>query len=265
MSVWSDERVGQNGIGYASWAHHCISRQGNDIVLLGDQGSQLVVCGKGERGGAISWWDVNAGPPGPRSLVAEVKGSKGTIKHEPTSLALVHAPASPLLVYGDDAGDLHALDLRMLTRPLWSLSRAHQGSVQSLDTWASGTHSAPTASVLVSGVSKPSPSRSGATTPPMVSIPLQSLLVSGGKDGSLVVVDVMSGRVVDAVPLAHWTSSKNPLAGFMKLFAGPSSSGQHRSGASISSVVCLQDGILTCGSDGAVRLIELSPEVVIMK
>ena len=117
------------------------------------------------------------------------------------------------------------------------------------------------------GVSKTSPSRGTMplTPPPLVSVPLQSLLVSGGKDGSLVVVDVMSGRVVDAVPQAHWTSSKNPLSGVMKLFVGSSASGQHRSGASISSVVCLQDGVLTCGADGAVRLIEFNPEVVIDK
>lgn len=233
--------------------------------MLGDQGSQLVVCGRGERGGVVSWWDINAGPPGPRSLVAEVKGAKGPIKHQPSALALVHSPATPLLVYGDEAGDLTALDLRMLARPVWILPRAHHGPVQSVAAWACGTQAAPSSSVLVPGVSS-SPSR-GVPAPSSVSVPLQSLLASGGKDGSLVVVDVASGRVVDAVLQAHWTSSKNPLAGMMKLFSGNagSSANQHRVGASISSVVCLQDGVLTCGADGAVRLIELNPEVVVDK
>jgi hypothetical protein len=265
VAVWSEDVRGQGGIGYASWTHHCLSKQGNAIVMLGDQGSQFVVCGKGDKGGAVSWWDVNAGPPGPRSLVAEVKGAKGVIKHEPTALALVHAPASPLLVYGDDAGDLTALDLRMLTRPLWTVHKANHGSVQSVAAWASGSPVAPSSSVLAPGVS--SPSRGGATSaPPLVSVPLKSLLVSGGRDGSLAVVDVVSGRMVDAVLQAHWTSSKNPLAGVMKLFAsGPAGSSGHRNGAAISSVVCLQDGVLTCGADGAVRLIELNPDVVVDK
>ena len=77
----------------------CLQKRGHDIALLSDEGSQLVACGRGERGGTLCWWDTLS-PPG-SGLVAELRGRKA----DPTALTVVHAPAGPLLVFGDEAGE----------------------------------------------------------------------------------------------------------------------------------------------------------------
>ena len=57
MALWrSDAMPGPGGVCYADWAHHCLAKRGADVALLGDTGSQLLVCGRGERGGVVSWW-----------------------------------------------------------------------------------------------------------------------------------------------------------------------------------------------------------------
>ena len=100
--------------------------------------------------------------------------------------------------------------------PLWSLPRAHQhGAVTSLSCWASGTSTAPTTRVLLPPSLPPTqqPQQQGggggfgaaaaglgsSPAPAPVSVPLQQLLVSGSKDGSVLVVDVQSGKVVSAM------------------------------------------------------------------
>ncbi|GAX73065.1 hypothetical protein CEUSTIGMA_g518.t1 [Chlamydomonas eustigma] len=276
VAVWRQDRVGSHGLGYAEWTHHCLQKRGYDLALLSDEGHQLVACGRGEKGGTLCWWDMLS-PPG-SGLVAEIRGRKA----DPTALTLVHAPAGPLLVFGDEAGDLTALDLRMLSSraPLWSLPRAHHGPVTSVSCWASGTSTAPTTCISLPG------NRAGAAglptgasiSAPAAVVPLQQLMVSGSKDGSILVVDVQSGKVMDALDKVHYAASKNPFVVLSKAIEGigshnvdqnhhqgsaggrNSGGGSSRkskpsgiTGAAVTSVVCLQDGVLSCGVDGAVR------------
>ena len=116
------------------------------------------------------------------------------------------------------AGDLTALDLRMLssrtsTSPLlWTLPRAHHSSVTSLSCWASGTSTAPTTRIMlpmqtsVGGAGGGGASVSSSPAPSVHNggggsavVPLQQLVVSGAKDGSIVVVDAQTGRIVSAM------------------------------------------------------------------
>lgn len=149
--------------------------------------------------------------------------------------------------------------------PLWSLPRAHHGQVMSLSCWASGTATAPTACV---SMPLPATASGGGSSP--LPLPMQQLLVSGAKDGSVAVVDVASGRVVTMMHKVHCTASKNPLVLLSRAIGGgPGGAGAPQSAAAakqqmtatpVTSVVCLQDGMLTCGMDGAVRFHALAPE-----
>lgn len=91
-------------------------------------------------------------------------------------------------------------------------------------------------------------------------IPLQQMLVSGSKDGSLAVVDVALGRMIAFLPKVHYAESKNPFTMLSRVVTGSMSQGARRDrGTSrpLTSVVCLQDGVLTCGLDGVVRFLAL--------
>ena len=119
-----------------------------------------------------------------------------------------------------------------------------------------------------------------------ISVSLQDLLVSGSKDGSLLVVDVVAGRAVASLEKAHFTASKNPLSMLASRIVGGggggsggggagqnhgshpghSGAGGHRVsggggralpayavGSHITGVCCFDEGVLTSGMDGVVR------------
>lgn len=127
---------------------------------------------------------------------------------------------------------------------------------------------------------------------------LQDLVVSGGKDGSLRVVEVSGGRLLQVVERAHHTTRRTGLGA---LFSGGvthaqahtvhatgasnsaagTSSGRSNAGsrresadgggrggvgrrtvdvaAAVSSVQCCREGVMSTGADGAVRLHALGP------
>ena len=123
------------------------------------------------------------------------------------------------------SGDLTALDLRMLSSraPLWTLPRAHHGSaVTSLSCWASGTATAPTTRIKLAApdsLQKTPGATAGSSGggAAAAAVPLQQLLVSGAKDGSVFVVDVQSGKAVDVMDRVHFTASKVSMAGLRML------------------------------------------------
>jgi len=323
VACWrQDLAPGPGGVGYADWAHHCMAKRGTDVVVVGDSGSQLIVSGRGERGGALSWWDTLA--PGASACVGEVAtlsvasmsasgaaGRQGGGKSvEPAALALMHGvgPGNSLLVYGDDAGDLVALDLRMLgprPMPVWSVSRAHAGGVQCMATWGCCEGLAGTAlprplpksgaaargSVGPNASASAPASRSGSVHGPGQVVPpygspapgtpaaaaaahglqrvspsgasqgtlsVGSLLVSGGKDGSVVVVDAADGSVVAAMERVHWQVRKNPLAlftggGDRRAASGGGGAPSNAVGVAVTSLQCCEGGMLSTGADGVLR------------
>ena len=79
----------------------CVPKHGHGLLFLGDTGSQVLVCGQGERGGVVSWWDTLM--PWSSMCVAELRGRKAA----PSCMELMQgcAPApGGVLVFGDEAG-----------------------------------------------------------------------------------------------------------------------------------------------------------------
>jgi hypothetical protein len=117
-------------------------------------------------------------------------------------------------------------------------------------------------------------------------VPLGRLLVSGGRDGSLAVVDARDGSVLQVVPLAHWTARRGGLGALLGGLRGAGASAAASSaaggsdalgarpcyrppaprdavGAQVNGLAVTPDGVLSCGADGAVRFHPLaaSPSV----
>jgi hypothetical protein len=101
-------------------------------------------------------------------------------------------------------------------------------------------------------------------------VPLGRLLVSGGRDGSLAVVDARDGSVLQVVPLVHWTARRGGLGALLGgLRGGGSAAASSPSdafgpsyrpppprdalGAQVNGLAVTPDGVLSCGADGAVR------------
>lgn len=273
VSTWrQDLPPDSSGLGYADWVHHCVPKRGHDMVVLNDRGSQFIVCGKGERGGVLSWWDTLSS--GHSMRVAELcTYSRHTV---PTSMQLcANTGAGTLLVYGDDSGSLTALDLRMLGRsskdPVWSIHGIHAGTPSMCcDSWGMALDAAgnPPHVLLPRTTSAPQSPSNVSSMPSSTcqehsgvnqgSVRLCDCVVSGGKDGSCVIVDASTGTIVQAQELVHWTTRRNVLSLFSTSGSGVSA-GQRDSppprnavGVPVSSVVCCEGGLLTAGADGAV-------------
>jgi hypothetical protein len=182
-------------------------------------------------------------------------------KHHPTALALLPAPrGQTLLLCGDESGHIAALDVRMMGegRSVWS-ARPHQGAITCLSTWAQHPEAC-------------QPLRTGAATSQEAGTGLgqraltpQDLLVSGGKDGNICVLDVSTGAVLHCVERAHFVEKRGPLG----LLSGPSRGAspvpgggnqavrrarpQHTVAAAVTGLSPCSQGLMSCGLDGSVR------------
>ncbi|GFR41681.1 hypothetical protein Agub_g2427 [Astrephomene gubernaculifera] len=282
VALWRADAMGPGGLGYADWTHQCVSRHGRAVSFVGDSSSQVLVAGQGERGGLVGWWDSLA--PSSAACVAEIRGRKAL----PTALALLRPDAGGVLVFGDEAGDLVATDLRMMSAReyIWTIPRAHSGPVTAMAQWghtAAGVLNLPP--VLPAGAGTSSAASSHPYQPPVPHQPpvqlqqarMSNLLVSGGKDGSLALVDISSGRVVASLDRAH-NSTRTGLPGLLAA-AAASTGGAHRAvdrsivrrsrpataaGVAVSGLCCMRDagGVLSCGADGAVRYHPFAPQLL---
>ncbi len=171
---------------------------------------------------------------------------------------------------GDDAGGLTALDVRMLAdgRQLWA-SNPHGGSsgssapgVSALAAWDGGCE-APEALTAAAA-------EAARRAPPMR---LADVVVSGGRDGSIAVVNVHSGTAVQVVEAAHWTEKRGLLGGRLGGASlggagsphggeGPLPARRARpggaAGAAVTGLAACPEGLLSGGADGAVRFFPLS-------
>lgn len=112
-------------------------------------------------------------------------------------------------------------------------------------------------------------SAAGLQLPPYV--PLSDLVVTGGRDGSIVVVDVSHGVVVQAMDKAHWQVKRNPLGALFGVGTGANSAAAsprgglgaagpppNAVGVAVTSLTCCDAGLLSCGMDGVVRCHQLA-------
>ena len=118
------------------------------------------------------------------------------------------------------------------------------------------------------------------TLPLPLPLPLQAklcnLLVSGSKDGSLVLVDISSGRVVAAAERAH-ASQRTGLPGLLAAASAAAAGGPkpvdrsvarrsrppNAAGVAVGGLACLPDaGVVSCGADGVVRYHPLAPQLL---
>ncbi|EFJ47769.1 hypothetical protein VOLCADRAFT_117790 [Volvox carteri f. nagariensis] len=187
----------------------CVGRHGRAITFVGDSSSQLLVAGQGDRGGLVGWWDTLVAPAA--ACVAEIRGRKAV----PGVLALLRPDAGGVLVFGDESGELVATDLRMMSARefIWTLPRVHSGPITALAQWgpaAPGILNLPQqgSPLAVPGFGSGSGpgSRSSVLPNPQhaqhhfshggpTQARMSNLLVTGGRDGSLALVDISSGRV----------------------------------------------------------------------
>ncbi|GIM04382.1 hypothetical protein Vretimale_8962, partial [Volvox reticuliferus] len=290
VAMWRTDVLGVGGLGYADWTHHCVGRHGRSICFVGDSSSQFLVAGQGDRGGLVGWWDSLAPPSA--ACVAEIRGRKAV----PTVLALMRPDAGGVLVFGDESGELVATDLRMMSARefIWTIPRVHVGPITAISQWG---HSAPgilnVAPPPLTSPTAPAAAGVGATGRPQSSSlshqpqpagPFQArmcnLLATGGRDGSLALVDISSGKVISSMERAHCTT-RTGLPGLLAAAAASAGSGvgggprpvdrsvarrsrpSGASGVTVGGLCCVRDaGLLSCGTDGVVRYHPLSPQLL---
>ncbi|GIL85903.1 hypothetical protein Vretifemale_14429, partial [Volvox reticuliferus] len=271
-------------------ARQCVGRHGRSICFVGDSSSQFLVAGQGDRGGLVGWWDSLAPPSA--ACVAEIRGRKAV----PTVLALMRPDAGGVLVFGDESGELVATDLRMMSARefIWTIPRVHVGPITAISQWG---HSAPgilnVAPPPLTSPTAPAAAGVGATGRPQSSSlshqpqpagPFQArmcnLLATGGRDGSLALVDISSGKVISSMERAHCTT-RTGLPGLLAAAAASAGSGvgggprpvdrsvarrsrpSGASGVTVGGLCCVRDaGLLSCGTDGVVRYHPLSPQLL---
>ena len=118
---------------------------------------------------------------------------------------LPSARGQTLLLCGDESGHIAALDVRMMGegRSVWS-ARPHQGAVTCTTTWAHHPEACQPLRMSSSGAAGTGLGQR-ALTP-------KDLLLSGGKDGSICLLDVSSsGAVLQCVERAHLVEKRGPL------------------------------------------------------
>lgn len=210
----------------------CLSKEGSAVEFIGGGPSILLAAGGRCPAGNLSFWDI-AAPPG-QSCIARLS------HHKKTVVALEAAPGGWLLLAGDSDGALSATDIRMLssnsgggstnsppTAVLWSV-RASRGSVHSI-------------SVLRRATSATSPSDGSGL-----------VAITGGHDGAIRAWQASTGKLLQSVDAAHPKPRRLSLEGIAASAGGFGSSGG--AGAAVTGVEVCEEGIVSCGADGSVRL-----------
>jgi WD40 repeat protein len=227
----------------AEWWHHCLSKEGRAVVYIGGGGSVVAVGGKCSSGN-IALWDA-ASPPA-EACVGRLKHHSATVQ------ALCTMPGGWLLAAADAGGALSLTDIRMLggstggARTLWSV-RASKGGVQSLVMLPLAATDRPRA--LAMGAA------SGGS----------SVLVSGGQDGIVRVWQASSGKLLQSMEGCSSTSQKSGGIGGGKgllsafgVGGGGGGSGGSSLAQGVTGLAVCDEGVVSCGADGTVRLFPLA-------
>ncbi|WIA34454.1 hypothetical protein OEZ86_012787 [Tetradesmus obliquus] len=224
VGLWRQDFISAvDGLGHAEWLGHCLSKAGTALTFLGDTGSQVIVGGVNDKGGAVVLVDTLAPPSS--ACAAMLLSARGAT---PAALTLVPGAAGAsgagpgaVLVVGDDLGELRGFDVRLLSdaRPLWSV-KPHTGSgggtsgssaaggVTCVTCWDPGMVGSSSGMSASNGGSECGSSVSSAFRPPSW---LGDCVVSGSKDGSIAVVNAHTGSTLQLLQLAHYTERRGLL------------------------------------------------------
>lgn len=216
----------------------------------------------------VALWDTLAPPSSALAADARLRG-----RAAPTSLALLPARAGgpghgAALVVGDDGGGLTAFDVRMLSdgKQLWTASpHPGGGGVAALAAWDGEAGEPLTAAAEAARGGGRDAAGGGGGAPAMR---LADVVVSGGRDGSIALVNVHSGSTVQLIERAHYTERRGLLGG--RLGGG----GSPRAGdgalparraapagaaaAAVTGLAACPEGLMSVGADGVVRFHPLS-------
>lgn len=182
---------------------------------------------------------------------AIVNAQVRTKRHMPTALCAVpEAGGATALVVGDDAGNVFALDARMLGqhRALWSC-RPHAGPAAAVASWAGSD--AAGRPVDVSDAHGAGARRLAAG----------QLVATAGKDGAICLLDASTGELLQRLPEAHYTEKRSAFA----LFTGGAGAGPPVPGlprpkpaatapAAVTGLSVCEQGLVSSGLDGVVML-----------
>ena len=235
VAVWSlnssfTDKSGTDvdGATCSEWWHTCLEAQGRSVAFVG--GSSAVVAAAGQcNTGNVSLWNTSL--PDREACIGRLRNHKSAVNKVKT------LPGGWLLAAADDAGMLSVSDVRMLGSdrdPILWTSKACKGVVRAMETiayesrgfgrtvGASRRHH-----FLVSGN--------------------ETAIVTGGDDGIVRLWDVNSGTLLQQSERVHAASSSTPR--ILSLAGVPGAK------YGISGLAVCDEGIITSGTDGVVRLL----------
>jgi hypothetical protein len=248
---------------------------------------QVLVGGVNDKGGAVVLVDTLAPPSS--ACAAQLLSPKGVT---PSALTLVPGGAGAsgagpgaVLVVGDDSGELRGFDVRVLseTRPIWSV-KPHVGggspagaAVTCVTCWDPGMVGGSSGMSAGGSSSSSGDGRDGASAGSSYSGGLNAaalrppswlgdLVVSGGKDGSIAVVNAHTGSTLQLLQLAHYTERRGLLERVVGSSASRAGSGgladggpllRVRPASAVAAAVCdvaaTGEGVASVGADGIAR------------
>lgn len=206
-----------------------MSRHGRAITFVGGSGAILAVGGKCTAGN-IGLWD--SASPAANSCIGRLTHHSATVN------TLCTLPGGWLLASGDAAGGLSLTDVRMLgngdVRVLWKV-RGSKSSINSVVTMR-----------LKAATEYPRAMALGAAQG------ASAVLVTAGNDGALRVWQPSTGRLIQSIEEDSHSHPMGTALHRRKLHLGGAAGFMHSSG--ISSLAVCEDGVVSCGGDGVVRL-----------
>jgi WD40 repeat protein len=214
-----------DGATCSEWWHTCLSSQGRSVAFVG--GSSVVIAAAGScKSGNISMWNTS---------LPDKSACVGIFSHHNTPVNKIKTlPGGWLLAAADDVGNLSLSDVRMLGSKgkdtiIWS-TKACKGSIRAIDT----------ISYDAKGSGRPYkhyhlPAGLGTGT----------ALVTGGDDGIVRLWDVNSGTLLQQSEKIYSTTPKSS-----RILSLASGEGKY----AITGISVCEEGILSSGTDGVVRL-----------
>ena len=219
----------------------------------------------------MSVWDTLAPPAS--SCTAEVKLPR---KVAATCINLVPGTAAgagpgALLLVGDDSGGIGALDVRMMAEGqwVWQEPKVHKAGVTGLASWdvrgmgrGAGAGVVPWRGGVGHGEVQSAAAAAAGVGVGTLPMQLSDVVVSGGKDGALVVLNVHTGSPVQVLEAAHYVEKRGLLGGrSARVTAGSAWDQPTRRprpvaavAAAVTGVSVCAEGVVSCGADGVVRL-----------
>ncbi|KAL0019249.1 hypothetical protein WJX77_001067 [Trebouxia sp. C0004] len=248
-------------LGRSDWCHQGLSKRGMDLTYLGNGSSVVAVAGQCSQGGNIVIWDLHR--PLTSGPVARLSYHMAAV----TSLKVL--PGSQLLASADEQGSIAVKDLRMLggstqQPPRGSASRGLPPPMSTLSagqvsgsSWGAysgnaaarglvwevrGAHQGQAVVRMAAGLRPLADGTTGG-----------SMLVTGGRDGSINVWSCHRGRHLQTIHKAHLTNAHSSKGRnfFTDAFRSKSSNGAP---AIVTGLSLTADGLLSCGLDGYVKL-----------